>query len=84
MCGFKNYGHKDLWINLYYLPHLLPAFKEKSEQEARHSFNTNTATPSIEWEATKQRAPEPPLLRLSQPGKGQHEDLVLSPPEHCH
>jgi hypothetical protein len=26
---------------------------------------------------------EPPLFRPSQPGKGQHEDLMLAPPEHC-
>jgi len=27
---------------------------------------------------------EPPLFRPPQPGKGQHEDLMLSPLEHCH
>jgi len=27
---------------------------------------------------------EPPLFRPTQPGKGQHEDLMLSPLEHCH
>jgi len=27
---------------------------------------------------------EPPLFRPSQPGKGQHEDLIPPPPEHCH
>jgi len=27
---------------------------------------------------------EPPLFTPSQLGKGQHEDLMLPPPEHCH
>jgi len=27
---------------------------------------------------------EPPLFRPSQPSKGQHEDLMLPPPEHRH
>ena len=27
---------------------------------------------------------EPPLFRTAQPGKGQHEDLMLPPQEHCH
>jgi len=27
---------------------------------------------------------EPPLFWPSQPGKGQHEDLMLTLPEHCH
>jgi len=44
----------------------------------------NTMRPTAKWEAAKQRAPELPLFQPSQPGKSQHEDLVLFPPEHCH
>jgi len=53
-------------------------------QDFPHFFVTNTATPTAKWEAAKQRASEPPLFRLSQPGKAQQRDVALSSPEHCH
>jgi len=57
---------------------------KKLGQEFPHFFGTNKITPEAKWEAAKQRAPEPPLFRLSQPGKGQQRDVALSSPEHCH
>jgi len=35
-------------------------------------------------ELWNQEHSEPPLFRPSQPGRGQHEDLMLTPVEHCH
>jgi len=53
-------------------------------QEFPHFFGTNTTAATAKWETAKQRAPEPPLFQGLQPRKAQHEDVVLSLPEHCH
>jgi len=59
-------------------------FKQISIPGVSLFFETNPATATAKWEAAKQRASEPPLFWAPQPRKAQHEDVVLSLPEHCH
>jgi len=49
-----------------------------------YEHRLSTLTCPGQGELRNKEHPEPPLFRPSQPGKGQHEDLMLPLPEHCH